>query len=251
MATALNDVWGLGLDRRALAQAGQRAENVVVGAPTGIMDQSASLLGRRDSAVFLDCRSLEAEVVPLGLEQAGLQVLVVDTRVSHAHADGGYGSRRASCEAGAKALGVASLREVTVADLDRAGRVLDKVTWRRVRHVVTENQRVLDTVGLLRREGPAAIGALLDASHTSMRDDFEISTPELDLATEIARAHGAVGARMTGGGFGGCAIAVVPVDAVQAVTRAVEAAFDDAGFATPAVFSVRAVDGAGPVEGPA
>ena len=109
---------------------------------------------------------------------------------------------------------------------------------------------MLDTVGLLRREGPAAIGSLLDASHASMRDDFEISTPELDLATAIAQAHGAVGARMTGGGFGGCAIAMVPLDAVGAVSRAVEAAFADAGFATPAVFTVRAVDGAGPVEVP-
>ncbi|WP_425595182.1 galactokinase, partial [Propioniciclava sinopodophylli] len=134
--------------------------------------------------------------------------------VSHAHADGGYASRRTACEAGARILGVPMLRDVTVADLDRARTLLDDVTFRRVRHVVTENQRVLDTVRLLRHEGPSAIGALLDASHASMRDDFEISTPELDLATDVARAHGAIGARMTGGGFGGCVIALVPVDAV-------------------------------------
>ena len=245
---ALNDAWGLGLDRHALARVGQRAENVVVGAPTGIMDQSASLLGAPDCAVFLDCRTLDAEVVPLGLDAAGLEVVVVDTRVSHAHADGGYGSRRAACEAGARTLGVPSLRDVTVGDLAAARRVLDDVTFRRVRHVVTENQRVLDTVRVLRQAGPSAVGALLDASHASMRDDFEISTPELDLAVEVARAHGALGSRMTGGGFGGCAIALVPVDAVGALGGAVDDAFADAGFTSPKVFTVRPVAGAGRIE---
>ena len=245
---ALNDAWGLGLDRHALARVGQRAENVVVGAPTGIMDQSASLLGAPDCAVFLDCRTLDAEVVPLGLDAAGLEVVVVDTRVSHAHADGGYGSRRAACEAGARTLGVPRRRDVTVGDLAAARRVLDDVTFRRVRHVVTENQRVLDTVRVLRQAGPSAVGALLDASHASMRDDFEISTPELDLAVEVARAHGALGSRMTGGGFGGCAIALVPVDAVGALGGAVDDAFADAGFTSPKVFTVRPVAGAGRIE---
>lgn len=245
---ALNEAWQLGLDRQTLARVGQRAENVVVGAPTGIMDQSASLLGAPDCAVFLDCRSLDAEVVPLGLDAAGIEVLVVDTRVSHAHADGGYASRRTACEAGARILGVPMLRDVTVADLDRARTLLDDVTFRRVRHVVTENQRVLDTVRLLRHEGPSAIGALLDASHASMRDDFEISTPELDLATDVARAHGAIGARMTGGGFGGCVIALVPVDAVATVTDGVREAFASAGFTEPGIFTVRPVAGAGRIE---
>jgi galactokinase len=241
---ALNDLWGLGLTRPALAEVGQLAENVVVGAPTGIMDQSASLLGERDAAVFLDCRSLVSEVVPLGLEEAGLVILVIDTRTSHAHANGGYGARRASCEAGAAALGVPSLRDVGVADLDRARLTLDDVTYRRVRHVVTENKRVLDTVAALRAEGPVGIGDLLDASHASMRDDFEISTPELDLAVETARAAGAVGARMTGGGFGGAAIAVVHRDRLTAVSDAVGAAFASAHFTAPALFTVRAVEGA-------
>ena len=245
---ALNEAWQLGLDRQTLARVGQRAENVVVGAPTGIMDQSASLLGAPDCAVFFDCRSLDAEVVPLGLDAAGIEVLVVDTRVSHAHADGGYASRRTACEAGARILGVPMLRDVTVADLDRARTLLDDVTFRRVRHVVTENQRVLDTVRLLRHEGPSAIGALLDASHASMRDDFEISTPELDLATDVARAHGAIGARMTGGGFGGCLIALVPVDAVATVTDGVREAFASAGFTEPGTFTVRPVAGASRIE---
>ncbi|MET0303159.1 MAG: galactokinase, partial [Microbacteriaceae bacterium] len=196
VASALNEVWQLGLDRETLAQVGRLAENEAVGAPTGIMDQSASLLGRADAAVFLDCRSLETQVVELGFEQAGLALAVIDSGVKHAHATGGYAERRASCEKGAAALGVESLRDVTVDDLDRAREVLDDETFRRVRHVVTENQRVLDTVAALREEGPTAIGALLDASHRSMRDDFEISVPELDLAVETAHEVGAIGARM-------------------------------------------------------
>ena len=244
VAVALNDLWQLGLDRRVLARVGQLAENRAVGAPTGIMDQSASLLGQADSAVFLDCRSLDAEVIPLGFDVAGLELLIIDTRVSHAHSTGGYASRRASCELGARMLGVTSLRDLTVDDLARAQKVLDDETFRRVRHVVTENQRVQDTVRTLREQGPTAIGALLDASHVSMRDDFEISVPELDLAVETARGAGALGARMTGGGFGGAAIALTPRALIPAVTAAVTAAFAAWGFAVPDLFVVRAADGA-------
>ncbi|MCU1575517.1 MAG: Galactokinase, partial [Leifsonia sp.] len=215
-----------------------------VGAPTGIMDQSASLLGRRDSGVFLDCRSLEAEIIPLGLEAAGLEILVIDTGVGHAHATGGYAARRASCEAGAGALGVESLRDVTVDDLARARDVLDDETFRRVRHVVTENQRVLDTARTLREHGPTAIGELLDASHRSMRDDFEISVPELDLAVETAQTNGAIGARMTGGGFGGAAIALVPSDLASRLRVAIDGAFSEHGYSPPDMFTVTAADGA-------
>lgn len=244
VALALNDVWQLGLGREQLAKVGQLAENKAVGAPTGIMDQSASLLGRRDAAVFLDCRSLEAQVVPLGFADAGLSLLVIDTGVSHSHATGGYRDRRASCEAGAAALGVSSLRDVTVDDLDRAAGLLDDVTFRRVRHVVTENQRVLDTVDALRSVGPSGIGELLDASHRSMRDDFEISVPELDLAVETAQQHGAIGARMTGGGFGGAAIALVPSGELSRVQVALDGAFAEHGFGSPELFTVAASDGA-------
>ncbi|MGH1549304.1 galactokinase [Leifsonia poae] len=244
VSVALNEIWRLGLDRRTLARVGQRAENVAVGAPTGIMDQSASLLGERDAAVFLDCRSLESQIVPLGLEDAGLELLIIDTGVTHAHATGGYADRRRSCEEGARILGVEALRDVSVADLDRARELLDDVTFRRVRHIVTEDQRVLDTVETLREEGPAAIGPLLDASHVSMRDDFEISVPELDLAVETAQANGAIGARMTGGGFGGSAIALVPSDAVSRVLVALDGAFAEHGFGQPDLFTVRASEGA-------
>jgi len=244
VAFALNEVWQLGLPLQTLALVGQRAENEVVGAPTGIMDQSASLLSRQDAAVFLDCRSLESRVVPLGFAAAGLTIAVIDTGVSHSHATGGYRERRASCEAGARALGVESLRDVGVDELNGARGILDELTFRRVRHVVTENQRVLDTVRLLDSEGPAAIGELLDASHRSLRDDFEVSVPELDLAVETALENGAIGARMTGGGFGGSAIALVPVDGVSRLQVAVDGAFAEHGFGAPETFTVRPSDGA-------
>ncbi|KQO81873.1 galactokinase [Frigoribacterium sp. Leaf263] len=244
VALAFAELWSIDVNRSTLAAVGQLAENEAVGAPTGIMDQSASLLGRLDSGVFLDCRSLDADVVELGFATAGLEVLVVDTRVEHAHATGGYVDRRASCERGAAALGVTSLRDLDVDDLARAGEVLDDETFRRVRHVVTENQRVLDTVRTLRTDGARAIGHLLDASHVSMRDDFEISVPELDLAVATAQANGALGARMTGGGFGGSAIALVPSESRAAIEQAVVEAFAQAGHAAPTVFTVTAAEGA-------
>ncbi len=244
VAIALNDVWRLRLDRPSLARVGQLAENRVVGAPTGIMDQSASLLGQKDSAVFLDCRSLESEIIDLGFAAAGLVLLIIDTGVSHSHATGGYAERRASCELGARMLGVESLRDLSVDDLPRARELLDDVTFRRVRHVVTENQRVLDTVATLKESGPGAIGDLLDASHRSMRDDFDISVRELDLAVETAQANGAIGARMTGGGFGGAAIALIASGDLSRLQVAIDGAFAEHGFGQPDTFVVTAAKGA-------
>ena len=244
VALALDEHWGLGFDRATLAKVGRLAENRVVGAPTGIMDQSASLLGEADAGVFLDCRSLDADVIPLGFSADGLSLLVIDTKVEHAHASGGYAARRASCEAGAAALGVESLRDLRPDDLERAAELLDDETFRRVRHVVTEDQRVLDTVRTLREHGPGAIGPFLDASHVSMRDDFEISVPELDLAVATAQANGAIGARMTGGGFGGSAIALVIDGLVPVVTREVLAAFAEHGYREPSIFAVHPSQGA-------
>ncbi|MGN8049491.1 galactokinase [Curtobacterium sp. 22159] len=244
VALAFDELWDLGLSRKALARVGQYSENHAVGAPTGIMDQSASLLGEQDAVVFLDCRTLDTAVVDLALEANDLEVLVIDTRVEHAHATGGYKARRDSCERGAQALGVSALRDLSVEDLPRAQELLDDETFRRVRHVVTEDQRVLDTVRTLREQGPRAIGELLVASHASMRDDFEISVPELDLAVETAMTHGAVGARMTGGGFGGAAIALVDREARRAIADAVTSAFAAAGYREPNVFTVHAAQGA-------
>lgn len=242
--TALNDLTGSGFAAEELVLATQRAENVFVGAPTGIMDQSASLRGAKGHAVFLDCRDQHVELVPFDAEASGLVLLVIDTKVSHSHADGGYASRRASCELGAEILGVKALRDVGVERLEEASGLLDETTLQRVRHVVTENDRVLQTVEILGTQGPASIGALLDASHVSMRDDFEISCPELDLAVDTSRSAGAIGARMTGGGFGGSAIALTPVGQEQQVRDAVVRSFADAGFTAPDIFTVTPAAGA-------
>ena len=242
--SALNDLTGAGLRAEEMVLATQRAENDFVGAPTGIMDQSASLRGSKGHAVFLDCRDQSVQLVPFEAESAGLVMLVIDTKVSHSHADGGYASRRASCELGAEVLGVRALRDVGPDDLEEASGLLDEVTFRRVRHIVTENDRVLQTVERLGRQGPAAIGGLLDASHVSMRDDFEISCAELDLAVETSRSNGAIGARMTGGGFGGAAIALTPATAEQQVRAAVEQAFARAGYTAPDIFTVTPAAGA-------
>jgi galactokinase len=241
---ALNELWQTNLSRPELARVGQLAENEIVGAPTGIMDQSASLLGERDHAVFLDCKSLEAQSIELGFDDEGLELLIIDTRVAHRLNDGGYATRRAACELGASQMGATSLREVSADQLDKAKEIMDDVTFRRVRHIVTENERVLETVEELRTKGPKSIGALLNASHVSMRDDFEISIDELDTAVDVAIRHGAVGARMTGGGFGGAAIALAPIAKVGEITLAVLAEFELLGYGKPNIFAVTADQGA-------
>jgi galactokinase len=244
VAMGLNDIWGANLDPSALAKIGQRAENEIVGAPTGIMDQTASLFGSVDHVVFLDCRSLVSEAIPLGLQQNSLEIVVMDTKVAHRLVDGGYAARRAACEEGAKQMGVSSLRDLSVDDLSRAQSLLDPLVYKRTRHVVTENARVLETVELLKSSGPKAIGDLLYASHESMRDDFEISIDELDCTVETAMKVGAVGARMTGGGFGGAAIALIHSSKVAELKVAVSEEFEARGFAKPELFSVLADAGA-------
>jgi len=205
------------------------------------MDQAASVLCTTDHALFLDCRSFEHQQVPLELSAAGLELLVVDTRTPHAHVDGEYAERRRICEQAARLLGVPALRDVTDAD-DALARLTDPTMRRRVRHVLTENQRVLDAreimcdTGRSPAERFAALAPLLDASHASMRDDFEITVPTVDLAVETARAAGAIGARMTGGGFGGCIIALVPAATGDAVAARIGTAFGEAGFGAPAHF---------------
>ena len=243
-ALGLNELWEAGKSRIELALIGQRAENEVVGAPTGIMDQTASLLARADGAVLIDCKSLETTTVELGLAERGLVVAVIDTQVSHRHADGGYRARRESCELGAKTMGVPSLRELSERDLPRALELLDDTTFRRVRHIVTENQRVLDTVDALADGQLNSFGKLLLASHASMRDDFEISIPELDTAVEVAMEVGAIGSRMTGGGFGGAAIAVIDLRKLSELEAAVAKRFAEKGYLTPRVFAVTPSQGA-------
>ncbi|WP_285666297.1 galactokinase [Actinorhabdospora filicis] len=233
---ALADLHGLDVptaDRPALAR---RAENVYVGAPTGILDQSASIRCAEGHALFLDCRTYEAEQVPFPLADNGLSVLIIDTRAPHRHVDGEYAARRASCEEAAALLGVPALRDVT--DLNAALSTLDdELLRRRVRHVVTENTRVLDTVASLRSGlDPVRLGALLSASHASMRDDYEITVGEVDLAAATAEKAGAHGARMTGGGFGGCVIALCETEKTGEIGEAVAEAFAAAGYTAPVTF---------------
>jgi len=241
---ALNEIWNAGLSKQEIALLGQKAENEVVGAPTGIMDQTASMLAQPDSAVLIDCKTLETELVPLGLSKKGLVVAVMDTKVSHRHSDGGYRSRREACEKGAATMKVASLRELSAADLPTAEQKLDDVTFRRCRHVITENQRVLDAVNALKASDMAGLGKLLLESHASMRGDFEISIEELDTAVEVAMSVGAIGSRMTGGGFGGAAIAIIEESKLGELERQCKKVFADRGFAEPNVFAVNPSQGA-------
>ena len=231
-ALALADLHGLSVPRPELAAIARRAENEFVGVPSGIMDQSASLLCRAGHALLLDCRSGETSDVPLDLAAAGLVLLVVDTGVRHALSDGRYAARRRSCEEAARALGVPSLRDIT--DRPRAvDQLADPVLRRRARHVVTENARVLEVVGLLRAGEIAGCGPLLTASHASLRDDFEVSWPQADVAVEAAAAGGALGARMTGGGFGGSVIALTQTRRRAAVTASVTGAYAGRGWRAP------------------
>jgi galactokinase len=240
---ALVDLAGADLPAGRWPRIAQRAENDYVGAPTGIMDQSASTLCRAGHALFLDCRSLDMRHIPFDIGADGLAILVIDSRAPHQHAGGEYADRRRTCEAAAKALGIAALRDVD--DLPAAlAKLDDEVTRKRVRHVVTENQRVLDTVDVLREGDVRAVGPLMTASHASMRDDYEITVPEVDTAVEAALAAGAYGARMTGGGFGGCVLALVDADAAARTASAVEDAFAERGFREPVSFVAQPSAGA-------
>ncbi|MFD4504034.1 galactokinase [Streptomyces sp. NPDC058457] len=238
IALALNDLYELGLQRWQLARLCQRAENVYVGAPTGIMDQTASACCEQGHALFLDTRDLSQKQIPFDLAAEGMRLLVVDTQVKHAHSGGEYGKRRAGCEKGAALLGVDALRDIAYADLEPAlERIGDEAEVRRlVRHVVTEDHRVERVVALLEAGDTRAIGSVLTEGHASLRDDFQVSCPELDLVVEAANSAGALGARMTGGGFGGSAIVLTEATDVDTITKAVEEAFAAAGFKTPRVF---------------
>jgi galactokinase len=243
--TALADLGDLDVPEPDRPRLAQRAENDFVGMPCGIMDQSAATLCREGHALFLDCRSLAAEHIPFGVVARDLAVLVIDTQAPHRHVSGEYAARRAACEEAARQLGVRALRDVDVDDVSAAvGRLGTAELRRRVRHVVTENQRVLDTVALLRGGDIKAIGPLMTASHTSLRDDYEVTVPELDTAVEAALAAGAYGARMTGGGFGGCALALVDSSSADPVAGAVARAFGRAGFAAPRSFVAVPSEGA-------
>jgi galactokinase len=240
-ALALNDLFGLGLSAAELAVLAQRAENVFVGVPCGVMDQMASACCVEGHALHLDTRDLTQRQVSFDLAAHGLQLLVVDTRVEHALGDGAYAERRAGCEEGARALGTGALRDLPYEGLDAALDTLaesgaDESVVRYVRHVVSDNARVEQVIALLDAGEVRAAGPVLTAGHVSLRDDLRVSCPELDLVVSTANASGALGARMTGGGFGGSAIVLVDEADADAVTKSVLEAFTSAGYATPGVF---------------
>jgi galactokinase len=239
---ALTGLYGVAIAPPELARLARHAENDFVGVPTGIMDQSASLECCRGHALLLDCRSLATAQVPLDLAAAAAELLVLDTRARHEHAGGSYTSRRRACEQAAALLGVPALRDVT--DLAELDRLPDPVLRRRARHVVTDNRRVLEVTGLLRSGDIADVGPLLTESHRSLRDDFEVSWPQADVAVDAATAAGALGARMMGGGFGGSVIVLVPAGRAARVVAAVGAQYSRRNWPAPALVPAAAEAGA-------
>jgi galactokinase len=245
VAVALRDLAELPIDDIDLALLAQRAENDYVGVPSGVMDQLAAMCGREGHAVLIDTTGPAVEQVPADWEGDGLRLLVIDTRVQHALGDGEYGNRRRQCDEAATTLGVMHLAEATIDDVERLD---DDLLRRRTRHVVTETRRVREVTEAVSEGRWEAVGGLFTASHASLRDDFEVSSRELDAAVDAALAAGALGARMTGGGFGGSAIALVAEDSVGAVEKHCRTAFAEAGWEEPHVFAVSPAAGAGRVD---
>ncbi|MER5771570.1 galactokinase [Streptomyces sp. NPDC001985] len=244
-ALALDELYGLGLERQELALLCRRAENAYAGAPTGIMDQTASACCTEGHALYLDTRNLSHRHIPLDLAAHGLALLLVDTGVRHAHSAGEYGRRRAGCETAARELGVRALRDIPYPGLAEAlGRLADPGLRALVRHVVTENERVERVRTALETGEARAVGPVLTEGHASLRDDFRVSCPELDLAVESALTAGALGARLTGGGFGGSAIVLVEAPESDAVAESVASAFAEASFPRPKIFGAVAAPGA-------
>ncbi|MEV8018311.1 galactokinase [Streptomyces sp. NPDC086554] len=236
-ALALNDLYELSLSRPELAVIAQRAENAFVGVPCGVMDQMASACATAGHALHLDCRDLSIRQIPFDLAAQGLRLLVVDTRVKHELGDGAYAERRAGCEEGAAILGVSHLRDVPYAELPSAlAQLTDEKIRRYVRHIVSDDHRVERVIALLDAGDVRAIGPVLTDGHASLRDDLRISCEELDLVVSTANASGAIGARMTGGGFGGSAIVLVEEPDAERVTKSITEAFVTAGFTAPRVF---------------
>mgnify|MGYP000880993253 FL=1 len=249
VGAGVNKLLELDNEKLELAKICQRAENEVVGAPTGNMDQIASLFGKADNAVFIDCRSEEIQLVDLGFEKAGLEIVVIDTRTSHKLDDGDYGNRRDECYSAADKLGIHSLRDLNEQHLEGVQSQLTATEFKRARHIVTENQRVLKAVQAVREQEYFTFGKLMTESHSSMRDDFEISTAELDQAVEASLQSGALGARMTGGGFGGSGIALIESQNIPQLTDSVLEAFKQRGFKTPEIFAVKPSCGAREIKG--
>jgi len=241
-ARAFSLTSGFDWDAPVMAKLGQKAENQWVGANTGIMDQMISASGQADHALLIDCRSLETQAVPL---PPGTVIVVLDTATRHQHTESGYNERREQCEAAARFFDVKALRDVSIEQFEARAGELDPVIRKRARHVITENARTLEAAQAMRRGDAVQMGKLMDASHVSMRDDFENSRDEMNTIVEIAQSRPACyGARMTGGGFGGCAVALVRAEAADAFAEAVGASYSEATSLSPSIYVCKATDGA-------
>jgi len=237
VATAVNHLFDMGFSLEDLARLTQKAENQYVGVPCGIMDQSVSLMATVGSALLLDCRDLSTRNIPFDVGSSGLELLIIDTQAHHALTDGGYAERRASCESVAAKLGIKSMRELTMDQLEAGKAQLTQVEYVRARHAVSEMQRVLDCVEALSKSDFVKVGELINQSHISLRDDYTVSCPELDTAVDASLAAGALGSRMVGGGFGGSAIALIEASKTSETIHAVEKAFADKKFKAPRFFT--------------
>ena len=237
VAVGLNSLFGLGKSLEDLARATQKAENDYVGMPCGIMDQSVSLMGREGSALLLDCRDLSTESVPFDVASAGLELLIIDTQAHHALVDGGYAERRASCESVAAKFAIPSMRHLTMDLLNARKSEITETEYIRARHAVTEIQRVKDAVAALKSSDFTTLGRLINESHFSLRDDYTVSCPELDVAVDASLQAGALGSRMVGGGFGGSAIALIKADQIESVKESIKTAYAAKGFKAPRFFT--------------
>ena len=237
VATAMNHLFDMGFNLEELARLTQKAENQYVGVPCGIMDQSVSLMATNGFALLLDCRDLSTRNISFDVASHGLELLIIDTQAHHALTDGGYAERRASCESVAAKLHVKSMRELTIAQLDSSRDQLSETQYIRARHAITEMKRVLDCVEALSNGDFVNVGQLMNQSHLSLRDDYNVSCPELNTAVEASLAAGALGSRMVGGGFGGSAIALIQASKTSETISAVEKAFADKKFKAPRFFT--------------
>ena len=237
VATAINELFNLGLTLPELARAAQRAENIYVGMPCGIMDQSVSLMANEGNALLLDTRDLSIEQIPFNIAPLGLELLVIDTQVHHALVDGGYAERRASCEKAIADLGITSLRDISISEFVARKPELDEKTYLRAFHGVTEMKRVLDAVALLKAGDFVGFGEIVTAAHISLRDNYTVSCPELNLAVDTALKFGALGSRMIGGGFGGSAIALIKAKDSDLIKNEIKSGFMKARFKSPRFFS--------------
>ena len=244
VATAVNELYGLNLSLPELARIAQKGENVYVGMPCGIMDQSVSLMATQGNALLLDTRDLSTEQIPFDIAPLGLELLVIDTQVHHALVDGGYAERRASCEKAVADLGITSLRDISVSEFEARKSELDAKTYIRAYHGVTEMKRVLDAVVLLKSGDFVGFGEIVTLAHQSLRDNYTVSCPELDLAADTANRFGALGARMIGGGFGGSAIALIKARDSELIKYEIRGAFMASKFKAPRFFSALPSQGA-------